>query len=60
MSIDLLPGPSEILIVADKSGDPDFIAADMLAQAEHGGDSVVGFASNSKALIAKVEKAIEK
>ena len=60
VSIDLLPGPSEILIVADKSGDPDFIAADMLAQAEHGGDSVVGFATNSKALIGKVEKAIEK
>lgn len=60
VSIDLLPGPSEILIVADKSGNPDFIAADMLAQAEHGGDSVVGFATNSKALIGKVQKAIEK
>lgn len=60
VSIDLLPGPSEILIVADKSGNPDFIAADMLAQAEHGGDSVVGFATHSKALIHKVQKAIEK
>lgn len=60
VSIDLLPGPSEILIVADKSGDPDFIAADMLAQAEHGGDSVVGFATNSKALIGKVQRSIEK
>ncbi len=60
VSIDLLPGPSEILIVADKSGNPDFIAADMLAQAEHGGDSVVGFATNSKVLILKVQKAIEK
>lgn len=60
VSIDLLPGPSEILIVADKSGDPDFIAADMLAQAEHGGDSVVGFATNSKTLIHKVQSSIEK
>jgi len=60
VSIDLLPGPSEILIVADKSGNPDFIAADMLAQAEHGGDSVVGFATNSKVLILKVQQAIEK
>ncbi|MGB0292115.1 MAG: histidinol dehydrogenase [Luteolibacter sp.] len=60
VSIDLLPGPSEILIVADKTGDPDFIAADMLAQAEHGGDSVVGFVSNSKALINKVQKSIDK
>lgn len=60
VSIDLLPGPSEILILADKSGNPDFIAADMLAQAEHGGDSVVGFATDSKALLGKVIKALEK
>jgi len=33
--IDMLAGPSEVLIVADDSGHPDFIAADMLAQAEH-------------------------
>jgi histidinol dehydrogenase len=60
VSIDLLPGPSEILILADKSGNPDYIAADMLAQAEHGGDSVVGFATDSKALLNKVVKAIGK
>lgn len=60
VSIDLLPGPSEILILADKSGNPDFIAADMLAQAEHGGDSVVGFATDSKALLGKVIKSLEK
>ncbi len=59
VSIDLLPGPSEILILADKSGNPDFIAADMLAQAEHGGDSVVGFVTDSKALINRVKKSIE-
>jgi histidinol dehydrogenase len=60
VSIDLLPGPSEILILADKTGNPDFIAADMLAQAEHGGDSVVGFATDSKALLGKVVKAIDR
>ena len=60
VSIDLLPGPSEILILADKTGNPNFIAADLLAQAEHGGDSVVGFATDSKALLGKVVKAIEK
>jgi histidinol dehydrogenase len=60
VSIDLLPGPSEILILADKSGNPDYIAADMLAQAEHGGDSVVGFATDSKALLGKVVKAIDR
>lgn len=58
VSIDLLPGPSEILILADKTGDARFIAADLLAQAEHGGDSVVGFATDSKALLRKVEKAV--
>ncbi len=60
VSIDLLPGPSEILILADKTGNADYIAADLLAQAEHGGDSVIGFATDSKALLGRVVKAIEK
>lgn len=60
VAIDLLPGPSEILILADKTGNPDFIAADMLAQAEHGGDSVVGLITDSKALVNKVAKSIER
>lgn len=60
VSIDLLPGPSEVLIVADKSANAKFIAADMLAQAEHAGDSVVGFATNSKGLLTKVQKELEK
>lgn len=60
VSIDLLPGPSEILILADKTAEARFIAADMLAQAEHGGDSVVGFVTDSKALLGKVAKEIEK
>lgn len=60
VSIDLLPGPSEVLIISDKTGNPDYIAADLLAQAEHGGDSVIGFITDSKALIGKVVKAVEK
>ncbi len=60
VSIDLLPGPSEILILSDKTGNPEYIAADILAQAEHGGDSVVGFATDSKALLGKVVKAIDR
>jgi len=36
VAVDLLPGPSEVLIIADDSANPTFIAADMLAQAEHG------------------------
>ncbi len=60
VSIDLLPGPSEVLIVADQSANPQFIAADMLAQAEHAGDSVVGFATPSKRLLTRVLKEIER
>ncbi|MBK1884320.1 histidinol dehydrogenase [Luteolibacter pohnpeiensis] len=59
VSIDLLPGPSEILILSDKTGNPHYIAADLLAQAEHGGDSIVGFVTDSKALLGKVTKAID-
>ena len=60
VSIDLLPGPSEILVIADKTANPAFIAADLLAQAEHGGDSTVGFLTDSKAMLNRVERAIEK
>ena len=60
VSIDLLPGPSEVLVIADKTANASFIAADLLAQAEHGGDSIVGFISDSKTLITQVQKQIEK
>lgn len=60
VAIDLLPGPSEVLILADKTANPEFVAADLLAQAEHGGDSVVGFITDSKALLGKVIKAVER
>ena len=58
VSIDLLPGPSEVLVVSDTSGDPVCIAADLLAQAEHGGDSVVGFVTTSASLLKRVQKEI--
>lgn len=51
VSIDLLPGPSEVLILADKSGNPAFIAADILAQAEHGKDSQAGFITDDASLL---------
>ena len=60
VSIDLLPGPSEVLVIADKTANAAFVAADLLAQAEHGGDSIVGFISDSKTLITQVQKQIEK
>jgi histidinol dehydrogenase len=55
VSIDLLPGPSEVLVLSDATGDPVCIAADLLAQAEHGGDSVVGFVTNSARLLKRVQ-----
>ncbi|MAF22653.1 MAG: hypothetical protein CMP26_08650 [Roseibacillus sp.] len=47
-----------MLVISDSSGDPVCIAADLLAQAEHGGDSVVGFVTNSSRLLKQVEKEV--
>ncbi|MEM9281970.1 MAG: histidinol dehydrogenase, partial [Verrucomicrobiota bacterium] len=54
VAVDLLPGPSEVVTLADSSGKAPFIAADMLAQAEHGGDSIMGFVTDSKKLLDEV------
>lgn len=51
VSIDLLPGPSEVLILADRTGNPAYIAADILAQAEHGKDSQAGFITDDPDLL---------
>ncbi len=59
VSIDLLPGPSEILVIADAGARPDWIAADLLAQAEHGPDSLIGLLSDSAELLAAVDAAVE-
>jgi histidinol dehydrogenase len=59
VAIDLLPGPSEVLILADKSADPRFIAADILAQAEHGKDSQAGFITDDAALLEAVVAQVE-
>jgi histidinol dehydrogenase len=57
VAIDLLPGPSEVLVLADETADPKFAAADLLAQAEHGsGHERVWLVTTS----AKVVKAVEK
>ena len=56
VGIDLLPGPSELLVLADDTANPKFIAADMLAQAEHGsGHERVWLVTTS----AKILKAVE-
>jgi histidinol dehydrogenase len=59
VAIDMPAGPSELLIVADDSAVPAFIASDLLSQAEHGTDSQVILVSTSKELIDEVEKEIQ-
>ncbi|BET65274.1 histidinol dehydrogenase [Opitutales bacterium ASA1] len=55
IGVDLLPGPSEVMVIADASADPEFVATDLLAQAEHGsGLEKVFLVSNSKRLVAAV------
>ncbi len=49
VSIDMPAGPSEVLIIADETADPEFIAADLLSQAEHGSDSQVVLVVTEKA-----------
>lgn len=49
-SIDLPAGPSELLIIADETANPAFVAADLLSQAEHGEDSQVLLVTNSREL----------
>ena len=59
VAIDMPAGPSELLIVADDSAVPAFIASDLLSQAEHGTDSQVILVSTSKTLIDEVEAAVQ-
>jgi histidinol dehydrogenase len=60
VGVDLLPGPSEVMIIADSSADPRFIAADLLAQAEHGtGKERIYLALTKESMLADVNLAIE-
>lgn len=60
VAIDLLPGPSEVLVIADKTAKPEWVAADLLAQAEHGHGSQAILLTDSEKILAGVEKAIER
>ena len=60
VAVDLLPGPSEILILADKTATPAWIAADMLAQAEHGHGSSVGLVTDSEKILAAVQQEVKR
>lgn len=57
--IDLPAGPSEVLVIADAGSDPEFVAADLLSQAEHGPDSQVILLTDSADLAAAVSEQVE-
>jgi histidinol dehydrogenase len=59
IAIDMPAGPSEVLVIADESANPVFIAADLLSQAEHGADSQVVLVTNSQSTVDKVLKSLE-
>ena len=57
-AIDLPAGPSEVAVLADETAHPDFVAADLLSQAEHGVDSQVVLVSTDATLAERVQEAI--
>jgi len=58
-AMDIPAGPSELLVVADDTANPAFVAADLLSQAEHGADSQVILVATSKTLIEGVQQQLE-
>jgi len=60
VAIDMPAGPSEVLIIADKNADAEFVAADLLSQAEHGADSQVILLSTSTKLIEDTQTELKK
>ena len=59
-AIDMPAGPSEVLVIADAEANPDFVAADLLSQAEHGPDSQVVLVTPSKELAKAVAEAADR
>ena len=59
-AIDMPAGPSEVLVIADDSCDTEYVAADLLSQAEHGPDSQVILLSDNKMVIDNVNAALQK
>ena len=60
IAIDMPAGPSEVLVIADESCSPTFVAADLLSQAEHGADSQVILLSNSIEVINQTDVELQK
>ena len=58
VSVDLLPGPSEIMVIADKTANSSWIASDLLAQAEHGKHSKIILVTDSEKLLVGVQNDI--
>ncbi|MCG9627659.1 histidinol dehydrogenase [Vibrio mediterranei] len=59
-AIDMPAGPSEVLVIADETADADFVAADLLSQAEHGPDSQVVLVTPSPVIADQVTEAVNK
>ena len=59
VAIDMPAGPSEVCVIADETSRADFVAADLLSQAEHGIDSQVFLISTSEKMIEEVRKEID-
>ena len=59
-AIDMPAGPSEVLVLADEFANPEFVAADLLSQAEHGPDSQAILVSDSATLIEETKAAVER
>ena len=60
VAIDMPAGPSEVCVVADETSNPEFVAADLLSQAEHGIDSQVILISTDEDMLAKVKAEVER
>jgi len=60
VGIEMIAGPSEVLVIADAENDPDWIAADLLAQAEHDGAAQSILITDSETLADAVEAAVER
>ena len=58
VAIDMLAGPSELVVVADETANPRWVAADLLSQAEHGVDSQVVLVTNSTDIAARVQREV--
>ena len=58
VAIDMPAGPSEVCVLADASANPDFVASDLLSQAEHGPDSQVVLVTTDEVLIEKTKKSL--